>query len=630
MTPPKPIITAKQPRRRPAGVSLCACACGLITACAPLITLDAGEAIAVPAPLPAAVTESPDAPFHQAKLEFNLPPVRAGQPEQQAKAIVQFRGGQGTIHHVLGISPSIYDMGGPVDLWDVSGLRLSGSQLTGTLRYAPTPVGTEIQSLSVTATVGADGNVSGTIGDKPLKGTLHSAEHLAKTNGFAPGKDWPQYEGPTFDCRGPSTDQPLREDPTQPRLVWMSEERFGAGREHRMDPLHGSTGSWSPVMGEGKIFFMVAEGSEGSPIDQAAKAALEGHAQKAQAKIRFDLDPWGRDLAGRIAKITSIEADDLAIAIDAATGRTLWRTQLPKRSFNGAPYNKHADHGRIGAYADGMIYLMGREGRIYALEAASGKLVWEQPGSFAKLKADALAAGKLPEAQNYPVLHVAGDAVLSAGTAFDRRTGAKLWSRPGIGGVVPLEGRAYAVMADGWPDMNVSLVEPASGKELWKAATKGGLLVGFPGTASLRQVGDLLIGGEYDRKTKVSLSRAYRITLNGLVQAWEVKQEDGMFLGGMYNSTQAESRVILRYQNDASGTIRQRLMAVDRASGAVTHTADFPGIFIGQVAAMNDLVFAWVDGCHTCTNPNIYRANDLKLLGQWTPPHTQTSAYDHP
>jgi outer membrane protein assembly factor BamB len=552
---------------------------------------------------------------------------------QKVTAYVTFRGGQGGVEHVFGetglISPVVWNMGGPVSLWDVSGVRLEGQQLSGALRYSATPKGPDTISLPVAATVGPDGAVSGKIGEQPVTGTLLSAEQLAKANAFGPGKDWPQYEGPTFNLRGPDTDRPLRENVTQPRLVWMSEERFGAGREHRMDALHGWSGTWSPVMGEGKIFYMVHEGSAGSPVDQAEKKRLEDEGQKAAAAIRLDLDEWGRNLPARITQLASIQADDLAVALDAATGRTLWRTRLPKRSFNCASYNKHADHGRIGAYADGQVYLMGREGRVYCLEAASGKLVWEQPGWLSKLKADALTAGKQPPAQNYPVLHVAGDAVLVGGAALDRRTGNKLWSRPGVGGAVQLEGKAYAVMADGFPNMNVALVEPASGKELWKATVNGGVVVGTV-TATLRQVGDLVIAGAYDRKSQVSVSTAYRVKVSGLEKLWEVKQEDGMFLGGMYNSTLADGKVILRYQNDASGLIAQRLLAVNAGTGAIEQKVDFKGVFIGQVSAMNDLVFVWPDGCHTSSATDIYTAKDLKLLGTWNPPHVQTSAYDHP
>lgn len=589
-------------------------------------TITAGWA--ADAPLPSPVTEKPDAPFHQAVLNMAL---ASG---QKVTAYIVFRGGQGTMAHVLGekgpVDPVVWDMGGPVSLWDVTGLRLAGEQVTGTLRYSPTATGTNVIALAVAATVAADGGVSGKIGEQPVTGTLLSADQLAKVNAFAPGKDWPQYEGPTFDGRGPSTDQPLRQDLTQPRLIWMSEERFGAGREHRMDPLHGWTGSWSPIMGEGKIFYMVAEGSDGSPVDPAAKAELEGHAQKTAGKIRFDLDPWGRNLAERITRISSIEADDLAVAIDAATGRTLWRTRLPRRSFNCAPYNKHADHGRIGAYADGMVYLMGREGRVYCLEAAGGKLVWEQPGWLRKLKADALAAGKLPEPQNYPVLHVAGDVLLTGGAALDRRTGKQLWLRQGTSGAFLLDGKHYVVVAEGWPKPTLVLLEPVSGREIGKTPAAGGVAIGGAGTFSLRQVGDLIIAGGYDRKTQVSVSTAYRVKLTGVEQAWQVKQEDGMFLGGMYNSTLADGRVILRYQNEASGVIKQRLLAIHPASGAVERKADFMGVFIGQVSAMNDLVFVWPDGCHTGTRTDIYAARDLSLLGTWNPTHTQTSAYDHP
>jgi hypothetical protein len=75
---------------------------------------------------------------------------------------------------------------------------------------------------------------------RPTEASPHQREAFRLLdNVFGPGKDWPQYDGPTFNLRGPDTDQPLRADLTQPRFVWMSEERFGAGREHRMDARRG-------------------------------------------------------------------------------------------------------------------------------------------------------------------------------------------------------------------------------------------------------------------------------------------------------------------------------------------------------------------------------------------------------
>ena len=76
--------------------------------------------------------------------------------------------------------------------------------------------------------------------------------------------------------------------------------------------------------------------------------------------------------AGRLFTLFGSGRDELAIALDAATGKELWRTRMgPDRSddMGGGP--------RATPTVDGnLVYALGAEGKLVALEAATGKVRW--------------------------------------------------------------------------------------------------------------------------------------------------------------------------------------------------------------------------------------------------------------
>jgi quinohemoprotein ethanol dehydrogenase len=95
---------------------------------------------------------------------------------------------------------------------------------------------------------------------------------------------------------------------------------------------------------------------------------------------------WSMDLPGE----TSLEATPLAVdgvlyftgshasvyAVDGATGRLLWKYDPQTWKFNPAKLRVLFPANRGVAYADGRVFAGARDGRLFALDAKTGKLLW--------------------------------------------------------------------------------------------------------------------------------------------------------------------------------------------------------------------------------------------------------------
>jgi quinohemoprotein ethanol dehydrogenase len=146
---------------------------------------------------------------------------------------------------------------------------------------------------------------------------------------------------------------------------------------------------------------------------------------------------WSLDLPGE----ATLEATPLAVdgklyftgststvyAVDAATGKQLWRYDpeiyryLPENQRLIFPVNRGA------AWWNGKLYVGTIDGRLIALDAATGKPVWSVPTIKAGTKQTITGA---PRAYNGKVVIGNGGADWGARgyvTAYDAQTGARLW-----------------------------------------------------------------------------------------------------------------------------------------------------------------------------------------------------------
>lgn len=173
---------------------------------------------------------------------------------------------------------------------------------------------------------------------------------------------WPMLNGPLGNFLALRTGVKIVDDLAQARIAWRSEVRdFGSAKTGsqsfrtarditaRLGPdARVTPGNWAGVIvAEGKVF-----GSSWRPVGPICEATIDGET------ARFRLD-----------------AEDLLIALDARTGKLLWRAAEPgglvltggkRGGFQVAP-----------AYSAGKVFSMGSTGRLFAYDAASGRKLWQ-------------------------------------------------------------------------------------------------------------------------------------------------------------------------------------------------------------------------------------------------------------
>jgi outer membrane protein assembly factor BamB len=69
-----------------------------------------------------------------------------------------------------------------------------------------------------------------------------------------------------------------------------------------------------------------------------------------------------------------IDTDDTMLCLEAATGRTLWKTAFKERGLN---FNGGAGPHMTPCFAEGRVFGVGSAGAIHALDAGTGAVLWE-------------------------------------------------------------------------------------------------------------------------------------------------------------------------------------------------------------------------------------------------------------
>ncbi len=556
-------------------------------------------------------------------------------------------------------------LAGPRIVWlDQTTLEFDGKALRGELRgrtnlnWGSKNVHDYVYAVDATVSNGLlsgtyDASYTGDEGDRrELKGKL-SGQFLTaeqtKSQQLPADKNWPHYYGDGQGFCGPAYGATMLDDLAAARPVWKSEAfiptGYGSAPDSRYFDRAGRTdnggGSSSPLVYEGRVyqFYYYPRGPVG--LDKAyAKYETEADLL-AKAKELFPR----RDLQQRaVVNHFRTQADEVLVCLDGATGRTLWKTVFPQRG-NNYQTHKHRGFFPVALIAGGIVYQPGTTGRLYAVDAASGKLLWEYPDAdpkpYTTLKGDINCHAPSPVLVGDTVAFAAGGGV----TAVDARSGQKKWHTPlwTRGSLLKWKGKetTYIIASDRdhekKQDYAVALAS-RDGKVAWRAPVQHLAGYGFP-----LQAGDLLIGyslklenvkpGENDG---LAVLHAYKLSETGLKEAWTTKplapviDTVGLAVGGRHLFAAAASET---YCLDV--TNGEILSSVKGVGGARTQTA-----FVAD-----GRLFLQPEGRHGKQSFFILSADprDFRVLGnaqvgqgaghpvgsehRWLPPHSWTTAY---
>ena len=241
-----------------------------------------------------------------------------------------------------------------------------------------------------------------------------------------------------------------------------------------------------------------------------------------------------------------LRADDVVLCLDAATGRLLWRRVYRAKGMN---QNCFSGGGRgtwgpqcTPCVADGKLYALSSMGRLYCMDAGTGRPIWESDlGPQKRLVGRNVARGNPLFQEFAPNGHreqfvscpVIADGVLVCNngddglpgaaapglSGFDARTGRPLWDVPGVLWLYssPVlwahRGKEYVICGGGGA---ACCVEPRTGRVLW---TVGGKRLGRGGTMAPAVTDDLMVCD----------SVCYRITPEKAVVQCRLAQSAGMW-----------------------------------------------------------------------------------------------------
>ena len=529
----------------------------------------------------------------------------------------------------------------------VSDLKLAGSRITGTIADQPEggPRG-RVFLYTLDATIGQGGDVTGTFtfdhgggdatGRGDIDGIVKSEADLEREQAFADGADWPSYRGPFINYIATPTDAELVEDLHDARLVWKS-EAFIPGAPGRSGGMFRKALGvpTTPVTGGGAtpIFAQTPEGPRiylryfypsGEVVDAKAEAQL--------------IEKFGPNFNNR-DKIR-VAADDLMLCVDAVTGKTLWKTTLRDAGLN---YQDHkgSQNNLAAVYHDdggeGRVFMIGSTMRLYALNAATGEVLWQNDlgprhRQLEEMKAKGLAARNYQgraQSRDFGAAPLMVAKVLVTPDVnndllgFNPETGELMWRLT--------EGAARDAQPSRWThgdkeyvisagkqkyDPMIRAVDPATGEVLWALKHEHRDVVTV--------AGDLMAFASANKDVKDEAYRhhAFRLSPEGASELWTISDpafgdappiihEGVVYLGG-----------------------RGVTAAVDAESGKELARAGAGPGNSGHYQMMQDRILVSRDGKHGRTSLDQVRAEveRFEALGEenWQPAHPLTTSYEFP
>lgn len=433
----------------------------------------------------------------------------------------------------------------------------------------------------------------------------------AATSFAAETGDWPAHRGPFANGTGVDCGKEMIEDLAQARVVWLSEEKTPSAYPCSFGSANAfiQGGYAAPVVTGGKVYLFYWEPSGTACDQQYVKKGLA--------------EPRTRHLGEAVMrKKYAFLADDVILCADAATGKTLWKSVHAGKGISFSKQGRGIHISVKGSprldvcVSGGRVFSIGTTGRIYALDAATGRLQWESKleKTYAAIEPVVNERLKGKEDTRFPrvsntVCPVVVDGVLVVDddgglTGLDPASGKVLWGPVTdwrtAGGSCPLrwvyKGREL-VMAQ------TTCVDPKTGKVMWKA--DGAVHIDESGCVALTEDYLVCCGGA--RKGGTGL-QVYKITPEGATKAWA--------LGPEFAVQQFASPVIYKghvYTRVAGSGGKNSMVCVELATGKVVGKAEVAAGSCNEIVGFDGRVF--YEGSYQ--GPSMYKADaaDFKPLG---------------
>ena len=173
-------------------------------------------------------------------------------------------------------------------------------------------------------------------------------------------------------------------------------------------------------------------------------------------------------VGNRIYLFSRLNDQEVMQALDAASGKVLWRAGYPVNFTMHSAATRHNQGPKsTPVFSNGRLYSIGMTGVVTAWDAASGKQLWQKPGSEPVPMYTTHSFSPIVDG-NLVIFHVGGHMKGSL-TAFDAATGNVRWSWDGDG---PGYGSPMIVQLGG----SKQLVTITQGKVIGVDVASGGLL----------------------------------------------------------------------------------------------------------------------------------------------------------
>ena len=459
---------------------------------------------------------------------------------------------------------------------------------------------------------------------------------------------WPAMQGPRGNFVAPQTGVKMIEHLSEARLLWESSEKDFGRAKH-------TTGSFKR---KGNVAALLGPDTAATPGGWAAPIIAEGKLFAATfrpaGKI-YDI----KTLFNTVEK-GHLQAEDLLIALDARTGKTLWKAVEPGGFVWGV--GKRGGFQVAPVYHDGKVYSMGTTGRIFAYSADDGKKLWEtkpEPRMIEQRDKHLAKSHVLQASRGYgwrQSLVFAGgmlivprkDVLLALGSADAKIkwTLTKVissWTTPSVWKHGDKE---YLLCATGGKpgQAKLHLIDPKAGKILWTVgglhatqfnlAPSAGYVLVNVGSSIIKEKPNGSAPKDADGKAPFALPGAYRITPKGAKCVWAFPDKPH-FLAPTWNDSVARPRILIRgglvyYASEGPDKETDRRLIIAREdTGEVL--ADQPRANDFWFQLIEDKLLHCIDWSHgKRASFDLYPAGPKKfkkLSGPWKPKQPLTTAY---